>query len=432
MVIAAHLGFAHLWLLPRLPRLEAAFPDRRFEVLPVDGDVAAHHARTDLVIRFGAFSTAGPDDLPLLAERVVPASSRELARRYDLADALDAETLTRTPLLHMDAGDPRWLDWPRWAELAGLPAPPPGRFFYRNYPLLLRAAMDGQGLALVCQCLGDDRGDGGSLQRLSPVIERPDWGLPATRPRPRHRLDRARCKLVQVRKRRRGLRFSRSCPGLVAVHVRAARDFAGPCCLTSRSTRRSWAGRQHLPTREPAVSTPEVACIRAPHKGSSSDCSAARERLPHPDGGSSDMFIGHGLCERLLAPFLVLLLLAAAVPAAIADNGGPDVEHGHSHSHGPAISEAKIAAFAEAAGTIERISQRYQPKIQAAREAGDEAKMRAHAGKAREEMTKAIQRQSGLSVQEYRTIARHARQDTDLAAEIRTRMRKAEGKATGG
>ena len=134
----------------------------------------------------------------------------------------------------------------------------------------------------------------------------------------------------------------------------------------------------------------------------------------------------------MLAPLLALLLLGAGVPAAIADNGGPDVEHGHSHSHGPAISEAKIAAFAEAARTVERISKRYQPKIQAARQAGNEAQVRTHAGKAREEMTKAIQRQPGISVQEYKTIAQRARQDADLAAEIRTRMREAEGKATGG
>ncbi|MBK1670828.1 hypothetical protein CKO28_22685 [Rhodovibrio sodomensis] len=144
------------------------------------------------------------------------------------------------------------------------------------------------------------------------------------------------------------------------------------------------------------------------------------------------MSIVHGLRAPLLGPLLALLLLGTDVPAAVADNGGPEVEHGHSHSHGPAIAEAKVAAFAEAARTVERISQRYQPKIRAAREAGDEAKVRAHAGKAREEMTRAIQRQPGISVQEYRTIARRARQDADLAAEIRTRMRQADERVTGG
>jgi hypothetical protein len=138
------------------------------------------------------------------------------------------------------------------------------------------------------------------------------------------------------------------------------------------------------------------------------------------------------LRASLLAQLLALLLLGAGAQTVVADNGGPDVEHGHSHSHGPAIAEAKIAAFAEAARTIERISQRYQPKIQAAREAGNEAQVRTYAGKAREEMTTAIQHQPGISVQEYQTIAQRARQDADLAAEIRTRMRQSEGKATGG
>ncbi|MDZ7713074.1 MAG: DUF4168 domain-containing protein [Rhodovibrio sp.] len=119
---------------------------------------------------------------------------------------------------------------------------------------------------------------------------------------------------------------------------------------------------------------------------------------------------------------LALSLAALAGPTASADNGGPDVEHEHSHPHGSAIADAKIAAFAEAARTVEKISARYMPKIRAAREAGDTAQVRAHAGKARAEITQAIRRQPGLSVQEYRTIAKRAQQDADLAAKIRTQM----------
>lgn len=140
------------------------------------------------------------------------------------------------------------------------------------------------------------------------------------------------------------------------------------------------------------------------------------------------MEMARGLRSTLLA----LSLLGATGSTAIADNGGPDVEHGHAHSHAPTFAEAKIKAFAEAARIIDRISQRYQKKIKAAREAGDEAQVRAHAGKAHEEMTQALQRQPGISVQEYRTIAKRARQDADLAAEIRARMRQVEGNATGG
>jgi hypothetical protein len=131
------------------------------------------------------------------------------------------------------------------------------------------------------------------------------------------------------------------------------------------------------------------------------------------------------LGQTVRASLLAVALACGTTPLAVADNGGPDVEGGHSHPHGAEIADAKIKAFAAAALKVERISDRYMPKIQSAREAGDEEQMRAHAGRARAEMTAAIRRQRGISVQEYQTIARRAQQDADLATEIRALMRDA-------
>lgn len=174
VVIAAHFGFAHLWLLPRLEALESRFPDTRFEVMPVDGDLDTEGRRAELVVRFGRLRSAGGHETPLLAERVYPVCTPELGRRHGLGERLDAHALSRMPLLHMDSGDPRWLDWSRWCRLAGLPEPAPGRFYYKNYPLLMRAAEDGQGCALVWAGLDRDLDPG--LLRLEPVVTRPDWG----------------------------------------------------------------------------------------------------------------------------------------------------------------------------------------------------------------------------------------------------------------
>lgn len=174
VVIAANFGFAHLWLLPRLDDLEARFPATSFEILPVDGDAAYDSSRADILIRFGNFGAIGAHEFPLLAERVYPVGAPEIVARFDLAGKLDAAAVSDVPLLHMDTGDPRWLDWPRWCQLAGLPAPPPGRFFYRNYPLLMRAVADGAGVALVWDGLDEDLD--ARLHRLEPAVERPDWG----------------------------------------------------------------------------------------------------------------------------------------------------------------------------------------------------------------------------------------------------------------
>lgn len=174
LVIAANFGFAHLWLLPRLEDLEARFPETMFEILPVDGDSADDVDRADILIRFGSFAAVGTHEFPLLAERVYPVGLPEIVVRFGLDGTLDAGAVCDVPLLHMDTGDPRWLDWPRWCQRAGLPTPPPGRFFYRNYPLLMRAAADGAGIALVWDGLDQDLDT--RLHRLKPVVARPEWG----------------------------------------------------------------------------------------------------------------------------------------------------------------------------------------------------------------------------------------------------------------
>jgi len=176
ITIAAHFGFAHLWLLPRLHRLEAAFPGTGFQILPVDRSDDGPGGTADLEIRHGRFTPSAENQWPLLAERVFPVCSPGFAERYGLSGPL-ATADRSLPLLHMDSQDPRWLDWAEWGVLAGFEAPAePPRFLYHNYPLLLHAAIEGKGLALGWRGLVDDAVQEGTLVALGPVIERPDRG----------------------------------------------------------------------------------------------------------------------------------------------------------------------------------------------------------------------------------------------------------------
>jgi len=175
--IAVHFGFAHLWLLPRLPRLEAAFPATEFEVLPVDRLWGDEMADADLTVRFGRFAERSRHERPLIAESVYPVCSPAFSTTHGIEGALDSGAVTRLPLLHMDDRDPRWLDWPRWCELAGLSAPRrSARFHYNNYPLLLNAAIEGNGIALGWHGLIAPPLEEGTLVGLSPVVERTGQG----------------------------------------------------------------------------------------------------------------------------------------------------------------------------------------------------------------------------------------------------------------
>lgn len=177
LTIAAHFGFAHRWLLPRLARLESAFPGTRFEVFPADRDEAPEMASADLAIRFGRFDHCRENEWPLFAETVFPVLSPSCRDRHGLGPRLDAASLTRVPLLHMDERDRRWLNWHQWCGRAGLDAPSRStRFNYHNYPLLLNAAVEGNGLALGWAGLVESMLDEGTLLALDPIVERPDRG----------------------------------------------------------------------------------------------------------------------------------------------------------------------------------------------------------------------------------------------------------------
>ena len=177
LTVAVHFGFAHLWLLPRLGRLEAAFPGTAFEVLPVDRAAGEAMAGADLTVRFGQFGECGPDERALMPEAVYPVCSPDFAQRHGLGSTLEPAAPATLPLLHMDDRDPRWLDWPRWSELAGLAPPPrPARFHYNNYPLLLNAAIEGHGLALGWHGLVGPLIEEGTLVALAPEVRRPERG----------------------------------------------------------------------------------------------------------------------------------------------------------------------------------------------------------------------------------------------------------------
>lgn len=177
LMLAVHFGFAHRWLLPRMGRLESAFPGTQFEVFPVDRDDAPEVTSADLTIRFGRFDQQEDNEWPLFNEKVFPVCSPQCAARYELEELVDADAIERVPLLHMDDRNTRWLDWSRWCELAGIEVPSrSSRFHYNNYPLVLNAAVEGSGLALGWSGLVDSMIEEGTLVRLGPVIERPERG----------------------------------------------------------------------------------------------------------------------------------------------------------------------------------------------------------------------------------------------------------------
>lgn len=175
--IAANFGFAHLWLLPRLPQLQERFPHIRIQVLADDHQENWSLQDVDIAITFDRIGDLLHTEVLLAPETVFPVCSPQFAREHGLEGDVSSGALKDLPLLHMDQSNPRWLDWERWSARAGVGALRSGsQFSFNNYPLLLNATIQGQGVALAWRELVSKSLDLGLLVALGPTVVREDHG----------------------------------------------------------------------------------------------------------------------------------------------------------------------------------------------------------------------------------------------------------------
>jgi LysR family glycine cleavage system transcriptional activator len=149
-------AFAANWLIRRLPKYRAladaldVLLDPAREVVDIAGGDA------DLGIRFGLGRYPGLEAVNLFDDEIFPVCSPDYLRRNPLTAP---EELLQHHLLRYDSGAKSpWPDWPEWLEAAGLPDPVDFEddtidaerraTVIPDSSLLLRAAMDGQGVAL--------------------------------------------------------------------------------------------------------------------------------------------------------------------------------------------------------------------------------------------------------------------------------------------
>lgn len=168
LVVAAIPSVAVCWLIPRLPRFQAAHPKVQLRV------IYAHHGHDidfhEIDLAF-VFADQPPRDAGLKATaflpgRSVPVCSPQLLNGADVADT-PAEEMLRLGLLH----DTDLSGWQTWLARADHPRLPylPGVIF-EDFNLLRAAALSGQGVALCSlSMIGPDL-DQGRLVQLSNIF----------------------------------------------------------------------------------------------------------------------------------------------------------------------------------------------------------------------------------------------------------------------
>lgn len=170
LTVATDFGFATYWLMPRLATLRELVPELDVRIVTSQNQFDIRGEPVDMAIAFGDGHWPGCSATPLIPEIVVPVCSPAFFARQRLSgQAADMRTL---PLLHLESAEPqRWLQWDGWFAAHGLRSAGTGHdLTLNNYPLVIQAAMAGQGVALGWAPLVDELVRSG---QLVPAVDSP-------------------------------------------------------------------------------------------------------------------------------------------------------------------------------------------------------------------------------------------------------------------
>ncbi|MEM1044581.1 MAG: LysR family transcriptional regulator [Pseudomonadota bacterium] len=161
VTLATTPSFAMRWLLPRLPLLTETHPGIEVSILVDQARKSPVATGADLNIRMGARPSDELEPIPLMDERVYPVMAPQLWEKLGRPSMLD--DLPGLPLLH--DRDPS-TSWGTWRRTFG-----PDLLDVRRGPrltssdLILRAAEQGQGIALARGRLAEESLANGTIVR---------------------------------------------------------------------------------------------------------------------------------------------------------------------------------------------------------------------------------------------------------------------------
>lgn len=146
--ISAAVGIASLWLVPRLAAFQEAEPSVDVRLSADNRMVDLAREDIDLALRYIAPEAAPPGASLLFEEEVFPVAAPRLAAK--LRAPLRPEDLAKLTLLaYEDGGKAPWLSWEPWLVGLGLAhVRPKAVLQFNQYDQLIRAAVDGRGIAL--------------------------------------------------------------------------------------------------------------------------------------------------------------------------------------------------------------------------------------------------------------------------------------------
>lgn len=148
ITVTTAMTFASLWLVPQLADFQQQHPDIAVHVAADNTMLDLERERMDVAIRYTTRKNAGSGATRLFGERVLPVCSPKLLGGRKLRSAAELKDFVLLNYEEPQQITP-WLTWAVWFEVMRTPLPAvrgmPG---FSHYDMLLRAAINGQGVAL--------------------------------------------------------------------------------------------------------------------------------------------------------------------------------------------------------------------------------------------------------------------------------------------
>ena len=144
VTITASIGVTGLWIMPRLGGFQQRHPDIDVRVAANNKVVDLRTKSADIAIRYCDAESAPPGSRRLFGEAVAPVAHPSLG-----VTRLDADSIAKQVLIEYDDSNRPWLQWADRLLSMGLSAiKPKGVLHYNQYDQAIRAALEGQGIAL--------------------------------------------------------------------------------------------------------------------------------------------------------------------------------------------------------------------------------------------------------------------------------------------
>lgn len=170
LTVTVSPAFAAKWLLPRMERFQAAWPetDLRLDTSLKPVDFVAQ--RIDVGVRYGRGQWPGLAAEKLMDEEVYPVCAPALLTTATLQAPGDlrGQVLIHDQSVDTSTGFASWQAWLRNAGVQGVPTDRGLRI--NNSAAVLQAAIDGQGVALARSVMAHDDLAAGRLVRLFPQV----------------------------------------------------------------------------------------------------------------------------------------------------------------------------------------------------------------------------------------------------------------------